>query len=68
MNNATVKIGTQISIQVSTTTSFECIPRSEIAGFYVNSIFNFLRTHLVAFLNVRTEKEQYVKGMQLLPL
>lgn len=23
----------------------------------------FLRTHLVAFLNVRTEEEQYVKGI-----
>lgn len=63
MNNATIKIGTQIPVQVSATTSFEYVPRSEIAGLYSNSIFNFLRTHFVAFLNVRTEEEQCVKGM-----
>ena len=56
VNNATIKIGTQISVQVSATTSFEYVPRSEIAGLYSNSIFNFLRTHLVASLNVRQRK------------
>lgn len=61
VNNATIKIGTQISVQVSTTTSFEYIPRVKLLRLYSNSIFNFLRTHLVAFLNFRTE-EQYVKG------
>ena len=49
VDNATIKIGTQISVQVSTTTSFEYIPRSEIAGLYSNSIFNFFEDSSCSF-------------------
>ena len=48
VDNATIKIGTQISVQVSTTTSFEYIPRSEIAGSH-DSMLNSFRNHNTVF-------------------
>ena len=43
MNNASMNMGMQISLQEPDFTSFESIPRKQIAGPYNSSIFNFLR-------------------------
>ena len=44
INNAVVNMGVQISLWHSIFISYQCIPRSGIAGSYGNFIFNFLRT------------------------
>ena len=44
-NDAAVNVGEQTSVQGPAFNSFECIPRSGVAG-NGNSVFNFLRIHL----------------------
>lgn len=43
VNSAATNMGVQISLPDSTFNSLEFTPRGEIAGSYVNYIFNFLR-------------------------
>ena len=45
--NAAMKVGVQIALQDSAFNSLGYIHRSEIAGSYANSIFNFLRNQWV---------------------
>lgn len=44
VNDVTIKMGVQISLQASAFNSFGYICRNGIAGWYNNYIFNFLRT------------------------
>ena len=51
VNNAPVNVGVQISVRVPAFSSFMCMSRSGIAGWYVNSVFNFLRNRHTVFLS-----------------
>lgn len=42
VNSVAINMSIQISVRVSPFSSFGYIPRSEVAGLYDNSIFNFL--------------------------
>jgi len=49
VNNAAIKMDVQIISWRSAFSTLGCIPRSEIAASYVNSIFNFFSNCLIIF-------------------
>ena len=49
MNNAVMNIIVQVSVYVSVFSSFRYMTRSEIAGSYGNSVFNFLKNCQAGF-------------------
>ena len=45
VNNASINMIVQVSVQIPAFTSFVCIPRSGIVGSHGNAMFNILRNH-----------------------
>lgn len=67
-NDATVDIGVHICYRISAFVFFRRIPRSEIAGSYGSSIFNFLRL-LCTFLHIiltNLQSHQSTRGLPFL--